>query len=433
MSLVAYNSSDESQSSDDDAESQAVKSQPGALTGRISDENEIASAPTSNPDKTDRPVGDFQPHNNNLSAVTSLKDLPAPACSQIPAEEDELEEDVQPKVSQISDAPKPPQKRAKQPARISIPAVQYSSDEDEDEPAKKKKKTATGKSGLFSLLPEPVHAAKKESNRILIPHTLSKKPQQKPDTVLPPVPQAKPEVKEVITDAPVTAAATSTAPHKYTTQFQAITGYYSDSDDEEDEEEGSSGNFFSLASKSVRSGPVASDRLPSLASASEESCVVSGTDNSTKDSVQEAVTESNVVPLQGNTIDDDELGKAGESGVTLTSTSTDPDGPLDFKPSVNQDAPLSFKSSLNAPVAYGLAGPFRAKPGPAYYSMHETTLSQELPSATYGQSHDQEEASELNQKEIAQYMEDEQFLRLQGKRRRGKEEINLTLTLSKRY
>lgn len=33
-----------------------------------------------------------------------------------------------------------------------------------------------GKSGLFALLPPPVHAAIKETNRTLIPHTLTKKP-----------------------------------------------------------------------------------------------------------------------------------------------------------------------------------------------------------------------------------------------------------------
>ena len=54
-------------------------------------------------------------------------DLPAPktlASSTSQADgEDELEEEVRPKASQLADAPKPPPKKGKQPARIVIPAL----------------------------------------------------------------------------------------------------------------------------------------------------------------------------------------------------------------------------------------------------------------------------------------------------------------------
>ena len=78
MSLVAYNSSDDSQNSDDDAEKKPMRAQKETLTGRISDEDDV-SAPTNNHnndnvDQTDGSVSDSQSH-NNLSAATLLKGI----------------------------------------------------------------------------------------------------------------------------------------------------------------------------------------------------------------------------------------------------------------------------------------------------------------------------------------------------------------------
>ena len=92
-----------------------------------------------------------------------------------------------------------------------------------------------GKSGLTGLLPAPVHAAKKETNRILLPYTLSRKPK--------PTPQPKPSFENK-------PPSPSYMQKKYS-MFHGLTGYDSDSDENEDESEKNNEpvNFFSLDSK----------------------------------------------------------------------------------------------------------------------------------------------------------------------------------------
>ncbi|XP_053468419.1 proline-rich protein PRCC [Ictalurus furcatus] len=66
-------------------------------------------------------------------------------------------------------------KKRSEPVRINVPEIRAeSSDEDEDEPVRKKVGSRGG--ALSSLLPQPKHLSVKETQRPLVPHTLTKRP-----------------------------------------------------------------------------------------------------------------------------------------------------------------------------------------------------------------------------------------------------------------
>ncbi|PIK51451.1 putative proline-rich protein PRCC [Apostichopus japonicus] len=71
----------------------------------------------------------------------------------------------------------PPPKRKGSAIKIPAPALpEPDSDDDEiEEPQHKRKKSGKKISSLFAMLPQPKHATVKQTNRILIPHTLTKK------------------------------------------------------------------------------------------------------------------------------------------------------------------------------------------------------------------------------------------------------------------
>ncbi|XP_013790998.1 proline-rich protein PRCC-like [Limulus polyphemus] len=66
-------------------------------------------------------------------------------------------------------------KAAKQPVKISFPSLKEWKD-DEEEPTKKKFKHFSSKSGLIDMLPAPRNISLKEAGRKLVPHVLTKKP-----------------------------------------------------------------------------------------------------------------------------------------------------------------------------------------------------------------------------------------------------------------
>ncbi|KAM9494729.1 proline-rich protein PRCC [Clarias gariepinus] len=71
----------------------------------------------------------------------------------------------------------PRAKKRSEPVRISVPEIRAdSSDEDEAEPVKKRAGSQGGAGGLSSLLPQPKHLSVKEMHRPLVPHTLTKRP-----------------------------------------------------------------------------------------------------------------------------------------------------------------------------------------------------------------------------------------------------------------
>ncbi|XP_078313521.1 proline-rich protein PRCC-like [Crassostrea virginica] len=175
MSLVAYGASDDSGESDveesssttdDTATKKAVstKDVPKIDNGAISDSDSDSEAKNVKSDVLNDKLRALpEPKHTNY-----VKGIP---------ETDELEEEVKPKAAELADAPKPPPKKPRQPVRITVPALNPDSDEEES-PSRKRAKTSNslkGKSGLFALLPPPQHASIKETNRALIPHTLTKK------------------------------------------------------------------------------------------------------------------------------------------------------------------------------------------------------------------------------------------------------------------
>ncbi|ESP00678.1 hypothetical protein LOTGIDRAFT_157968 [Lottia gigantea] len=392
MSLVSYYDSDDNSASGEENE-EAIKveikatktittaesksrendkttpaSRVTVLSGQISDDED---------DMTVRPndyggIGSGQTDEGNFLH----NNLPVPKSSVETVDEagvvldDKLEDEVKPKKSQMKDAPKPPPKRSKQPVRITIPKLQ----DDEDEPKQKKIKLgpSTQKSGLTSLLPPPVHAVKKESNRILVPHTLKRKPPPKPNVDKTKTASKKPneEAKSL----------------KKLTAFQAMTGYESDSD----EENSNSGNFFSLdvdTENNAEHLELSKDLPPCLPSVSD------------------------ILP-----------------DVSVTSQT----GPVSTLPkiTVNPDAPLGFNKGHNNPYSGALVNSQPSVSSIASSSNSHSDISQSFYNVPYSQneeySNNYEELPPVNKiPEVDDYLQDEQFLRIQGKKRRGKEDINI--------
>ncbi|XP_061616698.1 proline-rich protein PRCC [Phyllopteryx taeniolatus] len=82
------------------------------------------------------------------------------------------------KKSLLSGLPEP--KKRTEPVRISVPHIEeHDSDSDDDEPVKKKLQSQGTGSGLSSLLPQPKNLTAKVTDRPLIPHTLTKRPEPK--------------------------------------------------------------------------------------------------------------------------------------------------------------------------------------------------------------------------------------------------------------
>uniref|UniRef100_A0A3Q2YG37 Proline rich mitotic checkpoint control factor n=1 Tax=Hippocampus comes TaxID=109280 RepID=A0A3Q2YG37_HIPCM len=103
--------------------------------------------------------------------------LPAP---QKPSGADRTSSDDlrQGKTTLLSGLPKP--KKRTEPVRITVPQIEkHDSDSDDDEPVKKKLQSQGAGSGLSSLLPQPKNLTVKVTDRPLIPHTLTKRPDPK--------------------------------------------------------------------------------------------------------------------------------------------------------------------------------------------------------------------------------------------------------------
>ena len=204
------------------------------------------------------------------------------------------------------------------------------------------------KSGLFSLLPPPIHSAKKEINRPLIPHTLTKKSPttiQESSQAKPPKPTQKPNI-------PVTSIHSSKSVSKQKVALN-VAMYGSDSD-EEDEIHVS--NFFSLDSSKSAKGET-------LKSVQSEEVSSSGT--AQKSSLSEgAHTKANKI---GNKMDSSQEEKNGKSGESEAVESLGPelgtvnDAPLDFSCVKNSRLWSSSSSSSSYAEGYlgavGLAGP----------------------------------------------------------------------------
>lgn len=221
------------------------------------------------------------------------------------------------------------------------------------------------KSGLFSLLPAPVHSSKKEVNRPLIPYTLTKKPSSATTTS---TISSTGDKKSTGTKLNSTSEAASTSDtfSKRMSTFNALTGYDSDSDEDA---QGSTTNFFSLSSPSEatagsNSSEITTKRLQSEEVSSSKSDVVPGVDS-------QKMQEENVASNENK----EEEESVAEEKVSSPEPGAENDAPLDFR-SVNRLSAWSGSSyGFLGPV--GLSGPVQEqKPISSYVS------SSSLPSSS---------------------------------------------------
>ncbi|XP_028316849.1 proline-rich protein PRCC [Gouania willdenowi] len=309
MSLVAYGSSDESDSGGDVLS--ISESRPS--TGRLFSQLPAPKKPGAKP-----------------SAVHSTREEPV----------------LQPSMKGLFSSLPKPRKRT-EPVKITVPQIhRRDSDSDDDEPSPKKQRQSVG-SGLASLLPQPKNLTVKAKDRPLIPHTLTKRQEPK-------VPKPVAAVKGLIGSSASPSAIKAAAKSAALQVARQITT------DDQDEADISPQNYFSLCESSRSS----SELIPNF---------------------------------------DPE-----------TSPSTDPlPFPAPEEPG-QSDAPLDFGGNQEGVGAWG--GQYQQHiPGPednpqGYYS--EPYLQETSPG--------QPEAEEPGQSSV---FDDEAFMRLQGKRNRGKEEV----------
>uniref|UniRef100_K1QLL4 Proline-rich protein PRCC n=1 Tax=Magallana gigas TaxID=29159 RepID=K1QLL4_MAGGI len=342
MSLVAYCASDDSDDSDAE-ETKDIQDEPSSAKPLI-----VPSKGTQNIENgtiSDSDSDNEARSGNNLednALNDKLRALPEPKHTDIGKgipETDVLEEEVKPKAAELADAPKPPPKKPKQPVRITIPALN------------------PGKSGLFALLPPPQHASIKETNRALIPHTLTKKQPAAPA----PKPSTQPSKKEVV--------------------GPAKPGQEDSDSDGEDQPS----NFFSFGDNDTHTVSGLSSKklsLPPPMVASEH--LVSGV-------VRPSVNVSQDL-----------------AGGSVLGRSVDP-----------QSGALQFRASYSS--TQGVYQPHIAGPIPMETSMAAAEIEQ-------GSDETERQSAPTvptDEDEFQQLLQSDEFLRMQGKKHRGKESINI--------
>ncbi|XP_033950331.1 proline-rich protein PRCC [Pseudochaenichthys georgianus] len=245
-----------------------------------------------------------------------------------------------------------PRKRT-EPVKITAPQIQRrDSDSDEDhEPAKKKVQTQG--SGLSSLLPQPKHMTRKAMDRSLIPHTLTKR--QPPKGPKPGTP-TQGLLGSSASPSAIKAAAKSAA---LQVARQIAT------DDQDNEEDISPQNYFSLAESS--------QPLPA------------------------------VIP------------------------SLDPEPGPPAEPLAPAPAPADEPGQSDAPLDFG-AGGEGAGPWGAQYPQYQQEMegTDAPPQGFYNQPYVQDPeagSAEADEPGSSAMFDEEAFMRLQGKRNRGKEEV----------
>ncbi|XP_071583042.1 proline-rich protein PRCC isoform X2 [Heliangelus exortis] len=270
--------------------------------------------------------------------------------------------------------PKP--KKRTEPVRIAAPELpEGDSDSEEDEPAKKKN-SAQG-SGLAALLPQPKNLVVKEPNRLLLPHSFSRKsgetsweskPGKAPGSSSRPKTLPKGSVPTTPSPSAIKAAAKSAALQvtKQMTQEEE--------EEESDQEELEHENFFSLSDRTQPLGGAEAFGYPSLGSEDPPP----GTEPQFQDPAANA-------PLEFRT-------GAGCSGAQQG-----------WVPKPGED--------------HGTYGHFPAygEPGGYYQDYYSTEYYQEV---------DPAQAAPPETTPDSSFIDDEAFKRLQGKRNRGREEIN---------
>nr|XP_020453088.1 proline-rich protein PRCC [Monopterus albus] len=327
MSLVAYGSSDES---DSEESSSPVAPDSKSRSGLFS----LLPAP----EKTESAAG-----NDETSKETKVKPS---------AEDSTSNDDPDPRPSRgdlFSSLPKP--RKRTEPVKITVPQIQrQDSDSDDDEPAKKKLQAQGAGSGLSSLLPQPKNLTVKETDRPLIPHALTKR--QEPKGPKPGTPAQG--LGSSASPSAIKAAAKSAA---LQLARQIAT------DDQDNEEDITPQNYFSLGESSHPLPAV----VPSL---------------------------------------DPEPGAPAEP---LPFSAADEPG--------QSDAPLDFGGNHEGAGAWG-----------GQYSQYQQPMTgpEAFPQGYYNEPYYEDPDPGLAEAEEPGHsamFDDEAFMRLQGKRNRGKEEV----------
>lgn len=358
MSLVAdYGSSDEESGTSDTEEQTAIEKHATTIAKSQTNVQQAAVGITeTEEDEVPKPKGGL------------LAGLPPP--KKVNREPIPEEDDVIASRTGFLNLPPPKKTSKKQPVKISLPELpDVDSDEDEEpKPKKPKPAPASGKKcGLFALLPAPKHATTKETNRVMIPHTLSKKPAAKPLVKTSP---AAPRIKTLV-DA-------------------------NDSDEDDDGDQPAL-NFFSLGESkvtTVNSAPTATtlpiETQPTDTEQSDLYTPMEKNQNNTQ-TIQTTFEQHGKRSTEDNTMYDNQM-----------------TGSL-------ADAPLSFKSTT---VPYQQSSQTYAN---AYQSGYAGA------SYDYNQPYYEEEYQESVQNSNSEegFMKDADFLKMQGKKQRGKEEIHI--------
>uniref|UniRef100_U3JKG7 Proline rich mitotic checkpoint control factor n=1 Tax=Ficedula albicollis TaxID=59894 RepID=U3JKG7_FICAL len=274
----------------------------------------------------------------------------------------------------------PQPKKRTEPVRIAAPELrQGDSDSEEDEPAKKKN-TVQGRSegsGLSALLPQPKNTPVKETNRLLLPYAFSRKaggentsdskPTKSPSSSC----KAKPAAKAAVATTPSPSAIKAAAKSAALQVTKQITQEEEDSDEEVQPE-----NYFSLPDSSQ---PSAVGNEPFL------------------------------YPSTGGS-EDPPPGTEPQPQLQDAAANA----PLEFKTGVQHSwAPKPGEDYSSQ--AYSQFPPSYGEPGGYYQDYYSSGYYPEVEPA---QPPPQETSTDSS------FIDDEAFKRLQGKRNRGREEIN---------
>ncbi|XP_037329940.2 proline-rich protein PRCC [Pungitius pungitius] len=337
LTLVAYGSSDDSDSEDNSASAprESKVGSRGLFSALPSPKKAASTGGPRKETKAGRPPGDETSNDDQTSEPQSSK------------------------AGLLSSLPKP--KKRTEPVKISVPQIhRRDSDSDDDEPAKKKLQPQS--SGLSSLLPQPRNLSIKAMDRALIPHTLTKRQEPKgPKSGKP----AQGLFDSSASPSAIKAAAKSAA---LQVARQIAT-------EDQDEEDISPQNYFSLGDSSQRLPAVAPSLDPEPGAAAEPVALV-------------LAPAELVAPA---------LAAADEPGLS--------------------DAPLDFGGSHEGAGAWGGQYPLYQQPvaGP-----------ESLPQGYYNEPYYQDPetvSAEAEEPSNSDMFDDEAFMRLQGKRNRGKEEV----------
>ncbi|XP_029976748.1 proline-rich protein PRCC [Salarias fasciatus] len=323
MSLVAYGSSDDSDS-EETSTSPAAESRPrsGGLFSALPAPKKSGAAASREPRAN--------PSAGNSRTSDDSEPLPS-------------------KGGLFSSLPKP--RKRTEPVKITVPQVQrQDSDSDDDEPARKKLQPQGAGSGLSSLLPQPKNLTVKEKDRPLIPHTLTKRPESKG-------PKPGTPAQGLISSSPSPSAIKAAAKSAALQVARQIA-----TDDQDNEEDITPQNYFSLGESSQ---PLLA-AVPSLD------------------------------PEPGAPAEPLPLADADEPGQS--------------------DAPLDFGGNSETAGAWG----------GQYQQYQQPAGPEDYPEGYYNEPYYQNPDPELAEAEEpgnSAMFDDEAFMRLQGKRNRGKEEV----------